>query len=203
MSGTATAERREEMLGELAEWLHAAAHKTQRKLMESEDTDEVVRLAGSLTKLARGVRQCVLMHDRLEGGRLKAETAAATERAAERAEAHARAVYRLKSRVARAVGGRLEQEWPETEDLDDNDEFNGRLDDLNERLDDISETEAFLTQDPDTLIAQLCEEFGVEPPSTSPNAAALAGGGPLAAERVVEGASPTHRPNGHAPPNTS
>jgi hypothetical protein len=203
MSGTATAERREEMLGELAEWLHAAAHKTQRKLMESEDTDEVVRLAGSLTKLARGVRQCVLMHDRLENGRLKAETAAEAERSDAEFETRRHAVDRRKSRISRAVGRHLEQEWLETDDLDDSDEYNGRLDDLNERLDDISETEAFLTQDPDTLIAQLCEEFGVEPPSTSPNAAALAGGGPLAAERVVEGASPTHRPNGHAPPNTS
>jgi hypothetical protein len=201
-----TAERREAMLGELGEWLHAAAHKTQRKLMESEDTDEVVRLAGSLTKLARGVRQCVLMHDRLESGRLKAESAAAMQQADAEAEVHATAVSRLKSRVGRAVGRRFEGEWPETEDLDDNDEFDGRLDHLNERLDDLSETEAFLSQDPDTLIAKLCEEFGVTPPATSPNAAALAGGGPSAErseEPMVEGASPIPKANGHAPPNTS
>jgi hypothetical protein len=197
-----TAERREAMLGELAEWLHAAAQKTQRMLMESEQVDEVVQLNGSLVKLARGVRQCVFMHDRLETGRLKAEAESAAERAGAEREAHVNAVDRLKSRVNRAVSRRFEQAWPATDDLDDNDAFNERLEDLSTRLDDLSEGEAFLALDPDALISQLCEEFGVEPPTpASPIAAAMAGA-PRPEEGVVEAASRAQGANGHAP-NTS
>jgi hypothetical protein len=137
-----TAERREAMLGELAEWLHAAAHRVQRELMAAEEADEVVRLAGALTKLARGVRQCVLMHDRLEGQRLAAETDA-----------------------TRAVERRFEAEWPATEDVEDDDAFNERLERLDERLDDLAHDEGFLAVDADILITALCEEFGVAPPA--------------------------------------
>jgi hypothetical protein len=211
MSETAspTAERREEILGELAEWIHAAAREAKQRLMEAETTDEFVKLAGSLAKLGRGVRQCVLMHDRLEGQRLRADAVAETARAEAASEARQNTLDRQKSRISRAVERRLEQEWPDTEDPDDGDEFNDRLDHLSERLDDLSEREDFLDTDADALIAKLCEEFGIAPPAipaTSPNAAALAGGGPLAErseERVVEGASPAHgAPAVHAP-NTS
>jgi hypothetical protein len=194
------------MLGELAEWLHAAAHKTQRMLMESEEVDEVVRLNGSLVKLARGVRQCVFMHARLETGRLKAQALSDAERAEAEREAHEGAVDRLKSRVERAVSRRFEQAWPETGDLDDNDAFNERLEDLGARLDDLSEGEAFLALDPDALIAQLCEEFAVEPPE---NLTRGAGEGdhevvegalpPQRAERVAQEASRAQSVNGHAP----
>ena len=181
-----TAERREAILGELAEWLRSAAQKTHRMLMESEEVDEVVRLDAGLTKLARGVRQCVMLHDRLESGRLNAETAAATERAEAEAAARAGAVGRLKYRVSRAVSRRFAEEWPDCEDPDDNDEFNGRIEDLNERLDNLSEGEAFLAQDPDALIAKLCEEFGVPPPPpTTPLVPAKAG------TQAESGASPT------------
>ena len=156
------------MLGELAEWLHAAAHKVQRELMAAEDAAEVVGLAGALTKLARGVRQCVLMHDRLEGRRLEAETAAALDRAEAEATAHADAVERQVSRVRRAVARRFEAEWPETEDVEDNDAFNQRLERLSDRLDDLSAGEGFLAADADSLIATLCAEFGVAPPAFAP-----------------------------------
>jgi hypothetical protein len=42
---TATAERREEILGELAEWMHAAAREAQRRLLEAETTDDFLDLA--------------------------------------------------------------------------------------------------------------------------------------------------------------
>jgi hypothetical protein len=160
-----TAERREAMLGELAEWLHAAAHRVQRELMAAEEADEVVRLAGALTKLARGVRQCVLMHDRLEGQRLAAETDATRGHAEAEAAAHAEALDRQKTRVRRAVERRFEAEWPATEDVEDDDAFNERLERLDERLDDLAHDEGFLAVDADILITALCEEFGVAPPA--------------------------------------
>lgn len=156
------------MLGELAGWLHAAAHKVQGELMATQDADETVRLAGALTKLARGVRQCVLLHDRLEGRRLAAETAAALDRAEGEAAAHAEALERQTSRVRRAVARRFEAEWPETDDLDDNEDFNERLERLDERLDDLAQGEGFLAADADALIATLCEEFGLAPPASAP-----------------------------------
>src|ERR1700760_3907950 len=71
-AAAATAERREEILGELAEWMHAAARAAQRRLLEAETTDEFAKLAASMTKLARGVRQSILLHRKLEGERLAA-----------------------------------------------------------------------------------------------------------------------------------
>jgi hypothetical protein len=201
-----TAERREAMLGELAEWLHAAAHKVQRELMAAEEASEVVGLAGALTKLARGVRQCVLMHDRLEGRRLEAETAVARDRADAEATARADAVERQVSRVRRAVARRFEAEWPETEDIEDNDAFNERLERLGDRLDDLSEGEGFLAADADSLIATLCAEFGVAPPALAPiPAPARTGARSAAAPPPPLGFPPSRgrAPDGGHGPNTS
>lgn len=200
-----TAERREEIVGELAEWLHAAAREAKQRLLQADTTDEFVKLAASLTKLARGVRQCVMVHDRLEGRRLSAEAAAQDERVEAEFDARRNAVERHKARISGPVEERFEEEWPETEDLEDNDVFNGRLDHLTHRLDDLAEREDFLDLDPDTLIAQLCEEFGIAPPppraaTTSPDAAAP---DVAALTERAEGAGPAHGgPAVHAP-NTS
>src|SRR5689334_579357 len=71
MSGaTPTAERREEIAGELAECLHAAAREAQRKLLAAETTEDFASHTNSLCKLARGVRQCLAMHAKFEHGRL-------------------------------------------------------------------------------------------------------------------------------------
>lgn len=200
-NATPTAERREEILGEVAEWLHSAARKTHRLLMESDDTDEVVRLGGSLTKIARGVRQCVMVHDRLETGRLKAETAAAEALAEAEGEARDQAVGRLKYRVSRAVARRIADRWPDCDDPDDNEAFNTRLEDLNERLDGLSESEGFLTQDADALIARLCEEFGV--PAPEPPAPLIPG--PLtpakAGEAEIQAVSATTQAPHGSPPS--
>ena|GEM_PF-5741886 len=203
---TPTAERREAVLGELAEWLHAAAQKVQRELMASEDTDEVVRLAGSLTKLARGVRQCVMLHDRLEGGRLKAEAASAHDQA----RAVSMADHRYKSRVSRAIVRRFEQDWLEREDDDDEDAFEDRSDRLNvmltERLDDLEDAGHLHAQDPDALIADLCREFGVQLPSPSPLIPAKAGTQAESAPSPSPNGSPPARgraEHGIGAPNTS
>jgi len=196
-----TAVRREEILGEVAEGLHIVFKETQRRAMEAEDNAEFVALSETLVKLARGIRQCLGWHAKLERERLAAEAGEA-EREAETRDAE---VQDRRAAIARKVTRRFNETWPDDDDEDDNEVFNQRLAVLHERLDDLSDDEAFLDQDPDTLIARLCEEFGVEPPAsqpprrlTSPAAAAAAGGGPLAAERAVEGAGrrngldPTH-----------
>ena len=158
-------------MGELAEWLHAAAHKVQGDLMAATDADEVVRLAGGLAKLARGVRQCVLMQDRLEGQRLAAETAAARDRAEAEAAARVEDVERQVARVLRGVERRFEAEWPDTGDDDANEDFNERLERVDARLLEIAAEPDFLAVDADTLIARLCEEFGVAPSAGAQSAA--------------------------------
>src|SRR5690242_12861691 len=119
------ASRREEIAGELAEWLHSAAREAQARLMAAEDTDEFVKLTGSLCKLARGVRHCLALHERFEKLRLAGEDEADARRG--------EAVQARKRQIAGAVGRRLEREWPETEDLDDNERFNEELALINER----------------------------------------------------------------------
>jgi hypothetical protein len=195
------ADRREQILGELAEDLALVARETKRRLMEAEDNDAFVRLSGSLCKVARGVRQCVAMHARLESDRRRQDAEAESDAGFRRlGEVHDR-----RTRIAKVVGRRLGAAWYERDDTSD-EAWNAAQDTLNERLDDLSEDEDFLALDPDALIAQLCEEFGVEPPQardpgpTSPAAAAAGGGGPLAAEGAVERTSHTHRANGHTPP---
>ena len=154
------AERREQMLGELAEWMHAAAREAQRRLLEAETSDEFVKLTGSLAKLGRGVRQAILVQRKLEAERLAGDRETAAQAAAEREAA----VEARRSRVAGAVGRRMEAAWPDEGRLDDNEAFNVRLAALDERLDGLSETEDVLDLDPDALIARLCAEFGLPSP---------------------------------------
>ena len=196
---TPNAERREEILGELAEWMHAAAREAQRRLLDAETTDEFVKLTGSLAKLARGVRQSILVHRKLEADRVAAahradEAAAGAETVSNFVPRHVRRV-RLRTAITRHV-------WNELEDDEEAELF---CDDLDARLDELEGTDDFLDAPIDDLIGRLCRDLGFAPPeaSTSPDAAASAGGGPLAAERAVEGANPAHGgPAVHAP-NTS
>jgi hypothetical protein len=196
---TATAERREEILGELAEWMHAAAREAQRRLLEAETTDDFVKLTASMAKLARGVRQSILIHRKLETERLAAaqraeESAAREETGSEFAPRHIKRV-RLRTAITRHV-------WIELEDDEAAELFH---DDLNARLDELEGCDDFLDLSIDDLIARLCRDLGFDPPepSTSPVAAATAEGGPSAAEPMVEGASPNHGGSAVHAPNTS
>ncbi len=192
----ALAERREQILGELAEWMHAAAHEAQRRLLEAETTDDFAKLAGSLAKLGRGVRQSILMQRKLEAERLAGERKAEPVDTSEIVARHIRRV-RLRTQITRHAA----------DELDDDVEAELFHDDLNARLDELERTETFLDTPIEVLVAQLCADLGVEPPElphppASPDPAGSAGGEPPAAERVVEGASPTqgvgqalHSPN--------
>src|SRR5471032_1700383 len=109
---TATAERREEILGELAEWMHAAAREAQRRLLEAETTDDFVKLTASLAKLARGVRQSILIHRKLETERLEAarradDAAAGAQAGSEFVPRHHKRV-RIRTAITRHVWNRLE-----------------------------------------------------------------------------------------------
>ena len=196
-AAAAMAERREEMLGELAEWMHAAAREAQRRLLEAETTDEFVKLTASLAKLGRGVRQSILVQRKLEAERVQAAQRAdqaAAQGASDFVPRHVKRV-RLRTAIARHV-------WNELEDEEEAELFR---DDLNARLDELEMAPDFLDAPIDALIERLCRDLGFDPPErpTSPDAAASAGGGPLAAERAVEGASRAHgAPPVHAP-NTS
>jgi len=156
---TATAERREEILGELAEWMHAAAREAQRRLLEAETTDEFVKLTASLAKLGRGVRQSILVHRKLETERVAAdrqsgETAARARAVSEAMPRQAKRV-RLRTAITRHV-------WNELEDDEEAELF---CDDLDARLDELEETDDFLEAPLDGLIAQLCRDLGFDPPA--------------------------------------
>jgi hypothetical protein len=216
---TPTAERREEILGELVEWMHAATREAQRRLLEAQTTDDFAKLTVCLDKLGRGVRQSSLLHRKLEAERLEADRRAVE--AAARAEADPQFVPRHVKRV-RIRTAITRHVWNELEDAEEAELIR---DDLNARLDELESEDDFLDTPVDELIAGLCRDLGFEPPEppTSPIAVAMAGGGPNppplgvvreargadarraseAAEPMVEGASHTPgAPAVHAP-NTS
>ena len=154
----ATADRREEILGELAEWMHAAAREAQRRLLDAETTDDFTKLTASLTKLSRGVRQSILLHRKLEADRLDAGRCA--QDAAARAEARSQMIPRHKRRV-RIRTAITRHVWNE---LEDEDEAELIREDLNARLDELEGEDDFLETPIDDLIAGLCRDLGFEPP---------------------------------------
>ena len=181
----ATAERREEILGELGEWMHAAAREAQRRLLEAETTDDFAKLTGSLAKLARGVRQSILLHRKLEAERL--EAARRAEDGAARAEAGPEMVARhfKRVRVRTAVTRHV---WNE---LEDDEAAEQRRDDLNARLDEIEGEADFLDVPVDDLIARLCRDLGFDPPAAPATGSPQAD--PQTGSQASTGAAPAHR----------
>ena len=202
----ATAERREEILGELAEWMHAAAREAQRRLLQAETSDDFARLTGSLAKLARGVRQSILLQRKLESERLEAARLAGEADdvrnmvvASEFVSRHVRRV-RLRTAITRHV-------WREVADEDEADLFR---DDLNARLDELERTEDFLDIPIDDQIAQLCRDLGFVPPDarassdpSAPPAAGLPAAVPPAPERAGARPGAAHLGTASHAPNTS
>jgi hypothetical protein len=189
---TASSERREEILGELAEWMHAAAREAQRRLLAAETTDDFAKLTASLAKLARGVRQSILLHRRLAAERAD-EAATRAEGTSEFTPRHVKRV-RIRTAITRHV-------WSEFEDDGEAELFR---EDLNARLDELEGTHDFLDIPIDDLIAGLCRDLGFDPPQpvASPDLADPAGRASPAGV-MAEGVGPTHSgPAVHAP-NTS
>ena len=195
LSPTPTAERREQLLGLVAEKTVALLCEVQQRAFEAQTAADTALLCDTLTKLARSARQSVALHGKLEKDRLRGEQ----ETAKTRTQVHALAVKQRKRQLQRGVEAVLCADWdPE---IEDGDEESYDLDrSLRERLDDISEEEDFLDLDPDLLIARLCEELAVEAARAdavlAPHKAAAS-----AAPRAP-GPAPGSRPNGHdqAPP---
>ena len=189
---TATGERREQILGELAEWMHVAAREAQRRLLDAETTDDFVKLTASLAKLARGVRQSILIHRKLETERLDAASRA--ESAAVRAEAGSEMVPRHFKRV-RIRTAITRHVWNE---LEDEEEAELIRDDLNARLDEMEGDDDFLDTPIDDLIAGLCRDLGFDPPPpiAASRPAGTAGAEPMAERAGSARASPAlHAPN--------
>jgi hypothetical protein len=169
---TPTAERREEMLGLLAEKTLALACDLQQQALEAQDVDEKVRLAAAFAGISRACRLSIALHAQLEAQRLRAEREAERELTDPSPEPPPEplkgdrelAVYRKTQRVERAVERCV---WSEHDWEDENEQVAGEslMDDLRDRLADLSAGgEAFLEADVDLIIEGLCRELGVEPP---------------------------------------
>ena len=197
---TPTAERREQLLGIVAEKTVALLCEVQQRAFEAQTAVDTALLCDTLTKLARSARQSVALHGKLEKDRLRGEPEAAKARA----EVHAVAVKRRKLELQRGVEEALCADWdPEIED-DDGESYH-LLGLIQERLDDLSEEEDFLDLDPDKLIARLCEELGVEAARVNAVLAPHKAVAPVAQPKPSP--APGARPNGHdarpPPANTS
>jgi hypothetical protein len=157
MDATPTAERREQMLGILAEKTLALACAVQQRALEAETAAEMAQLSQAFVRLSRSVRQSIALHAKEERERLRGDREATDAKAKVRAPA----VARRKARLQREVMDILTADWdPEIEE-DDGESYDLTAA-LGERLDDLSETEDFLDLDPDQFIAQLCEDLAEE-----------------------------------------
>ena len=187
---TPTAERREQLLGIVAEKTVALLCAVQQRALEAETAADTALLSDTVTKLARSARQSVALHGKLEKDRLRGEPEAAKAQA----QVHALAVKQRKRQLQRGVEAVLCADWdPEIEDGDEESYELNRS--LRERLDDVSEEEDFLDLDPDQLIARLCEELAVEAARAdavlAPHKAAASAAPP------EPGPTPGSRPNGN------
>jgi hypothetical protein len=155
----AIADRREQVLGLLAEKALALACEVQERALAAEGTDDFVRLSGAFAKVARCVRQTVALHAKLTNDRGKAE-----REAVKRAEDEkARATLVKKARVHVAVERCLWDEYEPEEEIDEA-EAGILQNELSTLLDRAAEEPGFLETPVDTLIARLCERFGITPP---------------------------------------
>ena len=154
---TATAERREQMLGLLAEKALALACAVQQRALQAETSEEMAQLSQAFVRLGRSVRQSIALHARLEKDRAGVDHAAAQVRVQD----HALAVGKRKRDLRKGVEDVLCADWDPEIDEDNGESFE-LAESLRERLDDLSEVEGFLDLDPDQLIEQLCEDLSVE-----------------------------------------
>ena len=187
---TPTAERREEMLGILAEKTLALACAVQQRALEAEGAAEMAQLSLAFVKLSRSVRQSIALHAKEERERLRGDQEAADARA----KARAPAVARRRQRLKREVEDILCADWDPDIEEDDGESYDF-MRSLGERLDDLSETEDFLDLDPDQLIAQLCDDLAEEAARADAVLAPHKARAPAASPGAAP--APDPRPNGH------
>ena len=187
---TPTAERREQMLGLLAEKTLALACAVQQRALEAETAQEMAHLSHAFVRLSRSVRQSIALHAKQERDRLAGDQDAVKARA----QARAPLVARRRRRLERGVTDILCADWDPDIDEDDGESYE-LLRSLSERLDDLSEAEDFLDIDPDQLIAQLCDELAAEAARADAVLAPHKAAASLAPP--APGPAPGPRPNGH------
>ena len=175
-------EHHKAILTELAELGLSSARDLHARQLAAETPEQAVRLANALHRVSRTIRQTLALETRLErdpirGDREATDHVVSLDRA------------RLAKRRGQIQAGVERVLWSETEELD---AYTDLREDLGELLDIESKDEAFLTHDPDVLIAQLCEQLGF------PTAHADSGGGsPSQTAHPREGGDPSGDP---APP---
>lgn len=154
-----TAERREQLLGEFAEWLHATARETHRRAMAAEDAQEFAIYSNGLAKLGRGLRQTLALQARFEAERLKDQAAGAAEAARNSDAPRQWKCNRVRHAMERLV-------WDEHERDEDYEDGPGErlLEDIETRLQVLSCEDDFLDTSDEVLIAGLCKAFGLEAP---------------------------------------
>jgi hypothetical protein len=171
-------ERREQMLGLLAEKALALACAVQQRALDAEDPAEIASLSGAFVKLSRAVRQTIGLHARVEAQRLRGQESDSAWAPGGEPTPLARREARVRRGVERLV-------WTEYDPDDSGQEAYGDslLEDLDDRLHELTQAEeAFLGADPDALIMGLAAELGLTPPAAAPKARlALAPIGPSAA----------------------
>ena len=154
MSGQ-TSERRLEMLGEFAEMMLASARDLHAAQLAASDVAEKARLADSLHRTGRGLRQTLALQAKLERDQKRGllEDAAAATLAGK---------VRIARRKAQARAAIARLVWTEYEPDDtDAEDILGRLDHI---LAAEAELDDFLTEDPDAQFTRLCDAIDFDPP---------------------------------------
>ncbi|MFL5296374.1 MAG: hypothetical protein ACJ798_08335, partial [Phenylobacterium sp.] len=194
MDSAIMSEAHEQALGRLADRMLKYACHLLDEGEASDDRAEKARLGEVAAKLGRGVRQTIALQSKLAR---EARGDARAEEGQRTADAGAR-LGRHQERVCFPLRKLI---WSEHER--ESDEAEMLIESLDWLVDEESCDPAFLQTPIEVLVPRLARQLDLEWPDatpTSPNAAALAGGGPSAGEPMVEGASPTPKPNGHTQP---
>ena len=184
------AERHSRVLGELAEITLSAARRLGEELQGAESAAEMKDLAMGLARVSRQVRQAVLLEAKLArdgvlcGRELAREEAAELKAAAEALTKHRRA--RVLHEVTRAIGEQAESA-EQAEDLQTEAEAA-----LNAWVDGHDWESRTL----DDLIADMCDELGLEAPGDADDDSEAPAAAPPPAPRLIQG-------GGWAPPQDS
>jgi hypothetical protein len=180
------------MLGEMAE-LGLKAARAVVGQAEGQAPPPATETALAYSRVSRAVRLCILLQAKLLEER--DEEQELQEMFTPR--------YRKKARVEKII------ERVAAEQAEDEDALDAIVIEAGDRLDDEDLYGDLMERPLGEIVGRLCHDLGLEPDwselsqelwakregVTSPNAPALAGGGPRAEERVVEGESQAHSPS--------
>ena len=158
------AERRRQLLGELAELSMSLARDLHACALAAETPEEKAAMAAAFQKTARSVRQSLALHARL--GREERQEARAADdlarAAAETAEAgRAAKVIRRRRQVQRAVERLIWSEVENPDDEDQTDEADALARAMEEAIEVAAEEPDFADVPFGALIERLCADIGL------------------------------------------